>query len=126
MGKAGARFSEAVGTAADDLVERLETLGPVSWKKMFGGAGVFVDGKMFALVDAETLVHLKVGALNRARFEAAGSTKHERMPYFTVPDEVLARHPIWVKQHGTVHLGSGMEYDMAEQRLVIQQPRIYR
>ena len=40
---------------------------------------------------------------------------------------VLAtRHPIWVKQHGTVHLGSGMEYDMAEQRLVIQQPRIYR
>ena len=90
MGKAGAQFSEAVGAVADDLVKRMAPLGPVSWKKMFGGAGVFVDGKMFALVDAEAQVHLKVGTSNQARFDAAGSTKHGRMPYFTVPSEVLA------------------------------------
>ncbi len=75
MGKAGARFSEAVGAVADDLVERMGPLGPVSWRKMFGGAGVFVDGKMFALVDPEAQVHLKVGATNRERFDAAGSTR---------------------------------------------------
>ena len=90
MGKAGARFSEAVGAVADELVERMGPLGPVSWRKMFGGAGVFVDGKMFALVDPEAQVHLKVGTLNQARFDAAGSTKHGRMPYFTVPSDVLA------------------------------------
>ena len=90
MGKAGAQFSEAVGTAADDLVERMEPLGAVSWKKMFGGAGVFVDGKMFALVDAEAQVHLKAGVSNQARFDEAGSSKHGRMPYFAVPGEVLA------------------------------------
>jgi DNA transformation protein len=90
MGQSGARYSEAVGTVADELVERMGALGPVSWKKMFGGAGVFVEGKMFALVDPEARVHLKVGASNQGRFDAAGSTKHGRMPYFTVPDGVLA------------------------------------
>jgi DNA transformation protein len=38
---------------------------------MFGGAGIFRDGVMFALVADETL-YLKVGAENQDRFAAAG------------------------------------------------------
>ena len=100
MGKAGAQFSEAVGTAADAFVGRMAPLGPVHWKKMSGGAGVFVDGKMFALVDPEAQVHLKAGASNQARFDDAGSTKHGRMPYFTVPADVLADDTVLLEWAG--------------------------
>lgn len=46
-------------------------LGPVSTRRMFGGAGVFRAGVMVALVANETL-YLKTDAQTRPRFEAAG------------------------------------------------------
>lgn len=89
MGLKGARYSEEVGEFAAELVEELDSLGEMSWKKMFGGAGVFVDGSMFALIDSDAQLHLKVDDSNRARFESAGSAKHGRMPYYSVPAAVL-------------------------------------
>jgi len=89
MGIRGARYSDDVGGYAADLVESLRDLGDVSWKKMFGGAGVFIDGSMFALIDSDVQLHLKVDDSNRARFEAAGSGKHGRMPYYTAPADIL-------------------------------------
>ncbi len=90
MGVEGARYSEQVGEFAAELVDVLSPIGDVSWKKMFGGAGVFVDDTMFALIDSAATLHLKVGDANRAQFEAAGSHKHNRMPYYVVPADVLA------------------------------------
>ena len=90
MGEKDARYSEEVGLFADELVDTLTPLGELSWRKMFGGAGIFVDGSMFALVDSGARLHLKVADANRARFEEAGSERHGRMPYFAVPDEVLS------------------------------------
>ena len=49
MAKKGTKFSAKVGEVAEDMVDRLSPLGPVTWKKMFGGAGIFLDAKMFAL-----------------------------------------------------------------------------
>lgn len=89
MGTKGARYSDQVGTFAEELTEELGGLGELSWKKMFGGAGVFVDGSMFALIDSDAQLHLKVDDTNRAQFEAAGAEKHGRMPYFAVPSEIL-------------------------------------
>lgn len=89
MGETGARYSEEVGVFADQLLDAFAPLGEVSWKKMFGGAGVFVDGSMFGLIDTEAQLHLKADDSNRIQFEAAGSVKHGRMPYYTVPSEVL-------------------------------------
>ena len=89
MGQQGSRYSEQVGEFAAELVEELGPLGDLSWKKMFGGAGVFVDGSMFALIDSDARLHLKVDDSNRARFEEAGSEKHGRMPYYSVPADVL-------------------------------------
>lgn len=90
MGKKGAKFSEEIGTLADETLHRLSPLGPITWKKMFGGASIYLDGKMFALIDPEARLHFKVDDSIRARFDDAGSTKHDRMPYFSVPEKVLA------------------------------------
>lgn len=56
----------------DHLTELLAGLGPLTVKKMFGGASLQVDGAAFALVFGETL-YIKVDDDNRAAFEAAGS-----------------------------------------------------
>ncbi len=89
MGLKGARYSEDVGEFATELVESFGDLGDVSWKKMFGGAGIFVGGSMFALIDSDAQLHLKVDGSNRAQFESAGSAKHGRMPYYAAPAEVI-------------------------------------
>jgi TfoX/Sxy family transcriptional regulator of competence genes len=56
----GARFSDQVGEFAEELVDALAAIGDVSWRKIFGGAGVFVGDSMFALIDSSARLHLKV------------------------------------------------------------------
>ncbi len=90
MGEQGARYSQDVGEFAAEVVEALAPLGEIGWRKMFGGAGIFADGSMFALIDSAARLHFKVGESNRGRYEKAGSEKHGRMPYYSLPDDVLA------------------------------------
>lgn len=52
---------------------------------MFGGYGVFANGVMFALIDPDGVAHLRAGPDTQPRFEAAGSVKHARMPYWSIP-----------------------------------------
>ena len=54
------------------VIELFAPMGPVSVKRMFGGAGVFRDGLMFALIADDTLF-LKTDAALRAELEAEGS-----------------------------------------------------
>ncbi len=53
------------------VLEQLSPLGEVSAKSMFGGHGIYLDGRMFALIAADTL-YLKVDDSTRAGFETAG------------------------------------------------------
>jgi DNA transformation protein and related proteins len=46
-------------------------LGPVTVKRMFGGGGVWFDGRMFALL-ADERIYLKRGANNAAAIAAEG------------------------------------------------------
>ena len=55
----------------DYLLEQLAALGEVSAKSMFGGWGIYHDGRMFALVADDTL-YFKVDDANRADFEREG------------------------------------------------------
>jgi DNA transformation protein len=55
----------------DYLTEHLTPLGPVSARRMFGGAGLFIDGLMFALVIDEVL-YFKTDDETRAAFDAEG------------------------------------------------------
>ena len=54
------------------VAELFASMGPVSIRRMFGGAGVFRDGLMFALLGDDT-VYLKTDAALRADLEAEGS-----------------------------------------------------
>jgi DNA transformation protein and related proteins len=57
--------------APDDIVELFSVFGPVTVRRMFGGAGIYADGTMFALV-ADGVIYLKAGENNAAMFEREG------------------------------------------------------
>lgn len=57
--------------APDDIVELFSAFGPVAVRRMFGGAGIYADGTMFALV-ADGVIYLKAGDSNLAMFEREG------------------------------------------------------
>jgi DNA transformation protein len=100
------------------LEEQLAGLGPVSIRRMFGGAGVFADGVMFALVSDDTL-YLKADETTRAEFEAEGmdaftyATKEGRNTLVTYwraperlfdePDEMLS----WARKALTIARRAG-------------------
>ena len=79
------------------LKEQMAGFGAVSHRRMFGGAGLYRDGLIFALVVEEAL-YLKADAENRAQFEAEDlqpftyQTKHgDRavMSYWRCPERCL-------------------------------------
>ncbi len=101
MGEKGSRQTHAGAAAAESMVAGLAPLGDVTSKKMFGGHGIFCDGVMFGLVASSGTVHLRADESTRAGFVEAGSTKHGRMPYWTVPAAVLESEDEmlrWAKQ----------------------------
>ena len=54
------------------LKDALSGLGPVSVRRMFGGAGVYADGVMFGLVADDTL-YLKADDDYKARLRGGGA-----------------------------------------------------
>ena len=81
----------------DFIKEQLQDFGPVSVRRMFGGAGIFRDGMMFALVADETL-YLKADAVSQGDFEAldlppftygAKGGKRTVMAYWRAPEACL-------------------------------------
>lgn len=78
------------------LRDQLRGVGPIAVRRMFGGAGVFADGLMFALVADDTL-YFKADEASRADFEAEGmpafsyETKDGRntiMSYWRAPERL--------------------------------------
>src|SRR5262245_28447440 len=70
--------------------------GPVEVRRMFGGAGIYADGVMFALV-ADGVIYLKAGEGNAAVFDHEGlepftyqAKKNKRavMSYRRMPDRL--------------------------------------
>jgi DNA transformation protein len=79
------------------LAECLDGLGPFQFRRMFGGAGLFQDGLMFALIADDTL-YFKADDTNRGMFEAEGcgpftyQTKNGRntlMSYWQAPERLF-------------------------------------
>jgi DNA transformation protein len=75
---------------AERLEASLSKLGAIRVRKMFGGYGVFEEDTMFALIDKDGGVYFKADDTNLHKFTTAGSNKHSRMPYYKLPDAVLA------------------------------------
>lgn len=86
---------------SDDFVnyvlDQLSRSGAVSVRRMFGGAGLYRDGKMFGLI-ADDVAYLKVDDASRDDFVKAGSSAFNPYPdriktavisYYEIPPEVL-------------------------------------
>lgn len=62
----------AVSNEFIDLVlEQLESLGHATARRMFGGAGLYVDGLIMGILDDDR-VYFKVDDISRPAFEAEG------------------------------------------------------
>ena len=76
-------------TVAEELVDAFRPLGEVSDRRMFGGHGIFESGIMFAAVDSKGVAYLRVDEATREAYEHAGSHGFARMPYMSIPRDVL-------------------------------------
>jgi len=72
----------------DEVMDLLAPLGPVSCRSMFGGLGIFFEGRMFALISG-TGLFFKVDDSNRAAYSEVGREQYGRMPYHQIPANVL-------------------------------------
>ena len=81
----------------DYAVDLFAPWAPVQAKRMFGGAGLMRDGRMFALVDGDQ-IYLKVNPETRAAFEAQGCSpfvfvskagEEIQMSYWSMPAEAF-------------------------------------
>jgi DNA transformation protein and related proteins len=82
---------------AEFLKDQLAGVGPVSVRRMFSGAGLFLDGLMFALV-IDDVLYFKTAEDERARFEAEGlkpfsyatkTGRHTLTSYWQAPGRCL-------------------------------------
>ncbi len=89
----------------DYVIDQLSAWADVSARKMFGGAGLYCDGKMFGLI-ADDVAYLKVDDSNKQDFVKAGSSpfipfpdkvKTTVMPYYEIPVDVLENQDLFGK-----------------------------
>ena len=82
-------------------MEKLSSLEGLTSKRMFGGHGIFKDGKMFCIINSKEQYYLKVNDSNRPDFVNKESNQHARMSYFSIPEVVFNNHQTlikWVKK----------------------------
>lgn len=79
----------------EHLVDLLSPLGEVTYRHMFGGHGIYVDGHIVAIA-ADAELYLKADEVNRPRFEELGMERFQpfpgrdtAMPYHRVAAEML-------------------------------------
>ena len=76
------------------IVDRLQFIGPVESRSMFGGFGMFLEGLMFGLVAGNEL-YLKVDTQNLQDYEDLGlqafsfekNGRQIKMSYYQAPEE---------------------------------------
>ncbi|GIX23901.1 MAG: hypothetical protein KatS3mg122_1132 [Caldimonas sp.] len=96
MARARPHPTRAQDEFAQWCVELLQTLGPCTARRMFGGHGLFLDGLMVGLIAGERL-YLKADAHARAIWQAAGSEpfvyegggRRVEMSYWSAPPEAM-------------------------------------
>ena len=77
-------------------IEFMQSIGPVSAKRMFGGYGIFLEGLMFGLI-ANGVLYLKAGKETEEDFKIRDlevftynkKGKEFRLSYYQAPEETL-------------------------------------
>lgn len=88
MGIKGSNLSSTASEAVEKYIAKIESIAGITSKKMFGGYGVFHEGKMFSLVNSEGGIYLKSDESSRHKFEKYDAPQHARMTYFQIPGKV--------------------------------------
>ena len=97
----------------DFIRDLFASFGPVTVRRMFGGAGIFADGLMFGLIVRDA-IYLKVDDSNVADFEREGSApfiytrgrktgrpSQHALPYWKLPERLYDdpdEHALWAKR----------------------------
>lgn len=93
----------------DAIEEMFQALGPVTIKRMFGGKGIYHQGRILALEVSDEIL-LKADEESAPDFAAAGSRqwsyegrhgKPVKMPYWSIPDEAFDdpdEMAVWVRR----------------------------
>jgi DNA transformation protein len=111
-------------------LELLSSLGDVRARRMFGGVGLFLDGRMLALIAGEVL-HLKADAQVQPAFAAAGcrpfsyGTKNgERVltSYWSAPDEAM-ESPAQMRPWALLALDSALRAAAASRQAAPRKPQ---
>ena len=90
------------------IMQKLDPLGNVMSRAMFGGYGIFHEGVMFALIADDTL-YFKVNESNRAIYKKAGSKPFPHgISYWEVPAELL-------EEDGKLHEWANISIEIAHQ-----------
>lgn len=77
----------------DYVIDLLDEAGPVEARRMFGGAGLYLNGLFFGLI-ADDVLYFKVDESNRGDYEKAGRDPFSpfgtySMGYYRVPVGVM-------------------------------------
>lgn len=93
----------------DWMSERLQPLGNIRFRRMFGSWGLYCDGLFFAIASDDVL-YLKVDAISLPEFEAAGLApftyvkqdgRLQSMRYYPLPDSAIdddAEFLLWAQK----------------------------
>jgi len=112
--------------------ELLATVGTPRVRRMFGGHGFYVDDVFIAIASRERL-YLKVDALARPQFEAAGcepfvysvATQSVALGYFSAPIEAMESAPLmqpWARLALAAALRARAAKPRASKRVVKARP----
>ena len=97
MGKKGDKLTKDSNIRMEILLDELMSIEGITSKRMFGGNGIFHEGKMFGMVNSKAECLFKVNDSNRKDYEDKGGVKHVKMPYYSIPEEVLENRDLLVK-----------------------------
>lgn len=95
---------------ADYVTGQMAGLGPVAARRMFGGFGLYLQGRMFALIVDDRL-YLKADEASRADFERAGCLpftyqargRDVSLRYYEAPAEVFDEAEVMLDWAGRAH-----------------------
>lgn len=115
---------------ADHISELFSAFGPVTVRRMFGGAGIFADGSMFALVD-DGVIYLKADAATIPAFEREKSTpfsyatrhgRHTLTSYWRLPER-LYDDPDELARWAAAAFAAAKASEQVRQRRAARTPR---
>jgi DNA transformation protein len=102
----------------DGIEEMFQALGPVTIRRMFGGKGIYHQGRILA-IDFRDEILLKADSVSAPEFEAAGCRQWTyegkkgtpvKMPYWSVPEAAFDdpdEMAIWVRRAYEAALRAG-------------------